>query len=163
MNVFKFCLFFLFLFVFVFLFIFIKFKFFSKENLDNSENKEKDLFKDLTEDYYVIKFFNQDTYKNIIEYLEEFNKILDIINYDNSLFFYYLDTLNIIVDKIENLLDSLFLNIPQHELIDENILKIKEDVINGLKKKIESLESEILKDENIKNVNIFTKYLLFQK
>lgn len=162
MNVFNFSLFLFILFVCIILFIFFKFKISLKENLNNSDNKEKDLFKDLTDDYTVIKFFNSETYKDIVEYLEDFNKILDIIEYDNSLFFYYLDTLNNITDKIEELLDFLFLNIPQHKLIDTDILKIKEDTTKGLKKKIETLKTKILKDENTKNIDIFTKYLLFQ-
>ena len=139
----------LFILLILLIIIFLLFDFYRKENIKNIEETD--------EHYEIIKFFNPDTYEIIKDDLDEFNKIIEIVKYDSSLFYYYYDTLNLIVKDIEELIESLMLNIPQNPEIVEKINEIKIFFRKNLYDKIDELKKEYYKKPTI--VNILNKSL----
>lgn len=131
----------------------------NKENIENVKSNSllnSDIFK--SSDYQFIKSYNKVLYQDINNDVLEFYRLLDIIKYEPSLFYYYYHTIETIIYNIQNNIDALNINTLQDDKLKKVIKDIKNNIIEKLKKEIEELKKEC--DKKDTEINIYNQSLL---
>lgn len=131
----------------------------NKENIENVKSNSllnSDIVK--SSDYQFIKSYNKALYQDINNDILEFYRLLDIIKYEPSLFYYYYHTMEIIIYNIQNNIDALNINTLQDDKLKKVIKDIKNNITEKLKKEIEELKKEC--DKKDTEINIYNQSLL---
>lgn len=144
--------------IFMILILFLKYHK-NKENIENVKSNSllnSDIVK--SSDYQFIKTYNKALYQDINNDVLEFYRLLDIIKYEPSLFYYYYHTLETIIYNIQNNIDALNINTLQDDKLKKVIKDIKNNITEKLKKEIEELKKECEKKDT--EINIYNQSLL---
>lgn len=144
--------------IFMILILFLKYHK-NKENIENVKSNSllnSDIVK--SSDYQFIKSYNKTLYQDINNDVLEFYRLLDIIKYEPSLFYYYYHTMETIIYNIQNNIDALNINTLQDDKLKKIIKDIKNNIIEKLKKEIEELKKEC--DKKDTEINIYNQSLL---
>lgn len=131
----------------------------NKENIENVKSNSllnSDIVK--SSDYQFIKSYNKALYQDINNDVLEFHRLIDIIKYEPSLFYYYYHTLETIISNIQNNIDALNINTLQDDKLKKVIKDIKNNITEKLKKEIETLKKEC--DKKDTEINIYNHSLL---
>ena len=131
----------------------------NKENIENVKSNSllnSDIVK--SSDYKFIKSYNKALYQDINNDVLEFYKLLDIIKYEPSLFYYYHHTMETIIYNIQNNIDALNINTLQDDKLKKVIKDIKNNITEKLKKEIEELKKEC--DKKDTEINIYNQSIL---
>ena len=131
----------------------------NKENIENVKSNSllnSDIVK--SSDYQFIKSYNKVLYQDINNDVLEFYKLLDIIKYEPSLFYYYHHTMETIIYNIQNNIDALNINTLQDDKLKKVIKDIKNNITEKLKKEIEELKKEC--DKKDTEINIYNQSIL---
>lgn len=131
----------------------------NKENIENVKSNSllnSDIVK--SSDYQFIKTYNKALYQDINNDVLEFYRLLDIIKYEPSLFYYYYHTIETIIYNIQNNIDALNINTLQDDEFKKVIKDIKNNITKKLKKEIEELKKEC--DKKDIEINIYNQSLL---
>ena len=131
----------------------------NKENIENVKSNSllnSDIVK--SSDYQIIKSYNKALYQDINNDVLEFYRLLDIIKYEPSLFYYYYHTMETIIYNIQNNIDALNINTLQDDKLKKVIKDIKNNITEKLKKEIEELKKEC--DKKDTEINIYNQSLL---
>ena len=131
----------------------------NKENIENVKSNSllnSDIVK--SSDYQFIKSYNKALYQDINNDVLEFYKLLDIIKYEPSLFYYYHHTMETIIFNIQNNIDALNINTLQDDKLKKVIKDIKNNITEKLKKEIEELKKEC--DKKDTEINIYNQSIL---
>lgn len=131
----------------------------NKENIENVKSNSllnSDIVK--SSDYQFIKSYNKALYQDINNDVLEFYKLLDIIKYESSLFYYYYHTMETIIYNIQNNIDALNINTLQDDELKKVIKDIKNNITEKLKKEIEELKKEC--DKKDTEINIYNQSIL---
>lgn len=131
----------------------------NKENIENVKSNSllnSDIVK--SSDYQFIKSYNKALYQDINNDVLEFYKLLDIIKYEPSLFYYYHHTMETIIYNIQNNIDALNINTLQDDELKKVIKDIKNNITEKLKKEIEELKKEC--DKKDTEINIYNQSIL---
>lgn len=131
----------------------------NKENIENVKSNSllnSDIVK--SSDYQFIKSYNKALYQDINNDVLEFHRLIDIIKYEPSLFYYYYHTLETIIYNIQNNIDTLNINTLQDNKLKKVIKNIKNNITEKLKKEIEELKKEC--DKKDTEINIYNQSLL---
>ena len=131
----------------------------NKENIENVKSNSllnSDIVK--SSDYQFIKTYNKALYQDINNNVLEFYRLLDIIKYEPSLFYYYYHTIETIIYNIQNNIDALNINTLQDDELKKVIKDIKNNITEKLKKEIEELKKEC--DKKDTEINIYNQSLL---
>lgn len=131
----------------------------NKENIENVKSNSllnSDIVK--SSDYQFIKSYNKALYQDINNDVLEFYKLLDIIKYEPSLFYYYHHTMETIIYNIQNNIDALNINTLQDDKLKKVIKDIKNNITEKLKKEIEELKKEC--DKKDTEINIYNQSIL---
>ena len=131
----------------------------NKENIENVKSNSllnSDIVK--SSDYQFIKTYNKALYQDINNDILEFYRLLDIIKYEPSLFYYYYHTIETIIYNIQNNIDALNINTLQDDKLKKIIKDIKNNITEKLKKEIEELQKEC--DKKDTEINIYNQSLL---
>ena len=123
--------------IFMILILFLKYHK-NKENIENVKSNSllnSDIVK--SSDYQFIKSYNKALYQDINNDVLEFYKLLDIIKYEPSLFYYYHHTMETIIYNIQNNIDALNINTLQDDKLKKVIKDIKNNITEKLKIEIE--------------------------
>lgn len=144
--------------IFMILILFLKYHK-NKENIENVKSNSllnSDIVK--SSDYQFIKSYNKALYQDINNDVLEFYRLLDIIKYEPSLFYYYYHTIETIIYNIQNNIDALNINTLQDDELKKVIKDIKNNITEKLKKEIEELKKEC--DKKNTEINIYNQSLL---
>lgn len=144
--------------IFMILILFLKYHK-NKENIENVKSNSllnPDIVK--SSDYQFIKPYNKALYQDINNDVLEFYRLLDIIKYEPSLFYYYYHTIETIIYNIQNNIDALNINTLQDDKLKKVIKDIKNNITEKLKKEIEELKKEC--DKKDTEINIYNQSLL---
>lgn len=144
--------------IFMILILFLKYHK-NKENIENVKSNSllnSDIVK--SSDYQFIKSYNKALYQDINNDVLEFHRLIDIIKYEPSLFYYYYHTLETIIYNIQNNIDALNINTLQDDKLKKVIKDIKNNITEKLKKEIEELKKEC--DKKDTEINIYNQSLL---
>ena len=144
--------------IFMILILFLKYHK-NKENIENVKSNSllnSDIVK--SSDYQFIKSYNKALYQDINNDVLEFYRLLDIIKYEPSLFYYYYHTIETIIYNIQNNIDALNINTLQDDKLKKVIKDIKNNITEKLKKEIEELKKEC--DKKDTEINIYNQSLL---
>lgn len=144
--------------IFMILILFLKYHK-NKENIENVKSNSllnSDIVK--SSDYQFIKSYNKTLYQDINNDVLEFYRLLDIIKYEPSLFYYYYHTIETIIYNIQNNIDALNINTLQDDKLKKVIKDIKNNITEKLKKEIEELKKEC--DKKDTEINIYNQSLL---
>lgn len=144
--------------IFMILILFLKYHK-NKENIENVKSNSllnSDIVK--SSDYQFIKSYNKVLYQDINNDVLEFYRLLDIIKYEPSLFYYYYHTIETIIYNIQNNIDALNINTLQDDELKKVIKDIKNNITEKLKKEIEELKKEC--DKKDTEINIYNQSLL---
>ena len=144
--------------IFMILILFLKYHK-NKENIENVKSNSllnSDIVK--SSDYQFIKTYNKTLYQDINNDVLEFYRLLDIIKYEPSLFYYYYHTIETIIYNIQSNIDALNINTLQDEQHKKVIKDIKNNITEKLKKEIEELKKEC--DKKDTEINIYNQSLL---
>lgn len=144
--------------IFMILILFLKYHK-NKENIENVKSNSllnSDIVK--SSDYQFIKSYNKALYQDINNDVLEFYRLLDIIKYEPSLFYYYYHTMETIIYNIQNNIDALNINTLQDDELKKVIKDIKNNITEKLKKEIEELKKEC--DKKDTEINIYNQSLL---
>ena len=144
--------------IFMILILFLKYHK-NKENIENVKSNSllnSDIVK--SSDYQFIKTYNKALYQDINNDILEFYRLLDIIKYEPSLFYYYYHTIETIIYNIQNNIDALNINTLQDDKLKKIIKDIKNNITEKLKKEIEELKKEC--DKKDTEINIYNQSLL---
>lgn len=144
--------------IFMILILFLKYHK-NKENIENVKSNSllnSDIVK--SSDYQFIKSYNKALYQDINNDVLEFYKLLDIIKYEPSLFYYYHHTMETIIYNIQNNIDALNINTLQDDKLKKVIKDIKNNITEKLKKEIEELKKEC--DKKDTEINIYNQSIL---
>lgn len=144
--------------IFMILILFLKYHK-NKENIENVKSNSllnSDIVK--SSDYQFIKSYNKALYQDINNDVLEFYRLLDIIKYEPSLFYYYYHTMETIIYNIQNNIDALNINTLQDDKLKKVIKDIKNNITEKLKKEIEELKKEC--DKKDTEINIYNQSLL---
>lgn len=144
--------------IFMILILFLKYHK-NKENIENVKSNSllnSDIVK--SSDYQFIKSYNKALYQDINNDVLEFYKLLDIIKYESSLFYYYYHTMETIIYNIQNNIDALNINTLQDDELKKVIKDIKNNITEKLKKEIEELKKEC--DKKDTEINIYNQSIL---
>lgn len=144
--------------IFMILILFLKYHK-NKENIENVKSNSllnSDIIK--SSDYQFIESYNKALYQDINNDVLEFHRLIDIIKYEPSLFYYYYHTLETIIYNIQNNIDALNINTLQDDKLKKIIKDIKNNIIEKLKKEIEELKKEC--DKKDTEINIYNQSLL---
>ena len=144
--------------IFMILILFLKYHK-NKENIENVKSNSllnSDIVK--SSDYQFIKSYNKVLYQDINNDVLEFYKLLDIIKYEPSLFYYYHHTMETIIYNIQNNIDALNINTLQDDKLKKVIKDIKNNITEKLKKEIEELKKEC--DKKDTEINIYNQSIL---
>lgn len=144
--------------IFMILILFLKYHK-NKENIENVKSNSllnSDIVK--SSDYQFIKSYNKALYQDINNDVLEFYKLLDIIKYEPSLFYYYHHTMETIIYNIQNNIDALNINTLQDDELKKVIKDIKNNITEKLKKEIEELKKEC--DKKDTEINIYNQSIL---
>lgn len=144
--------------IFMILILFLKYHK-NKENIENVKSNSllnSDIVK--SSDYQFIKTYNKALYQDINNDVLEFYRLLDIIKYEPSLFYYYYHTIETIIYNIQNNIDALNINTLQDDKLKKVIKDIKNNITEKLKKEIEELKKEC--DKKDTEINIYNQSLL---
>lgn len=131
----------------------------NKENIENVKSNSllnSDIIK--SSDYQFIESYNKALYQDINNDILEFHRLIDIIKYEPSLFYYYYHTLETIIYNIQNNIDALNINTLQDDKLKKVIKDIKNNITEKLKKEIEELKKEC--DKKDTEINIYNQSLL---
>ena len=131
----------------------------NKENIENVKSNSllnSDIVK--SSDYQFIKSYNKALYQDINNNVLEFYRLLDIIKYESSLFYYYYHTMETIIYNIQNNIDALNINTLQDDKLKKVIKDIKNNITEKLKKEIEELKKEC--DKKDTEINIYNQSIL---
>ena len=131
----------------------------NKENIENVKSNSllnSDIVK--SSDYQFIKSYNKALDQDINNDVLEFYKLLDIIKYEPSLFYYYHHTMETIIYNIQNNIDALNINTLQDDKLKKVIKDIKNNITEKLKKEIEELKKEC--DKKDTEINIYNQSIL---
>lgn len=131
----------------------------NKENIENVKSNSllnSDIIK--SSDYQFIESYNKALYQDINNDVLEFHRLIDIIKYEPSLFYYYYHTLETIIYNIQNNIDALNINTLQDVKLKKVIKDIKNNITEKLKKEIEELKKEC--DKKDTEINIYNQSLL---
>ena len=131
----------------------------NKENIENVKSNSllnSDIIK--SSDYQFIESYNKALYQDINNDVLEFHRLIDIIKYEPSLFYYYYHTLETIIYNIQNNIDALNINTLQDDKLKKVIKDIKNNITEKLKKEIEELKKEC--DKKDTEINIYNQSLL---
>lgn len=131
----------------------------NKENIENVKSNSllnSDIVK--SSDYQFIKSYNKALYQDINNNVLEFYRLLDIIKYESSLFYYYYHTMETIIYNIQNNIDALNINTLQDDELKKVIKDIKNNITEKLKKEIEELKKEC--DKKDTEINIYNQSIL---
>ena len=131
----------------------------NKENIENVKSNSL-LNSDIVKSsyYQFIKSYNKALYQDINNDVLEFYKLLDIIKYEPSLFYYYHHTMETIIYNIQNNIDALNINTLQDDKLKKVIKDIKNNITEKLKKEIEELKKEC--DKKDTEINIYNQSIL---
>lgn len=144
--------------IFMILILFLKYHK-NKENIENVKSNSllnSDIIK--SSDYQFIESYNKALYQDINNDVLEFHRLIDIIKYEPSLFYYYYHTLETIIYNIQNNIDALNINTLQDDKLKKVIKDIKNNITEKLKKEIEELKKEC--DKKDTEINIYNQSLL---
>lgn len=144
--------------IFMILILFLKYHK-NKENIENVKSNSllnSDIIK--SSDYQFIESYNKALYQDINNDILEFHRLIDIIKYEPSLFYYYYHTLETIIYNIQNNIDALNINTLQDDKLKKVIKDIKNNITEKLKKEIEELKKEC--DKKDTEINIYNQSLL---
>lgn len=144
--------------IFMILILFLKYHK-NKENIENVKSNSllnSDIVKSF--DYQFIKSYNKALYQDINVDVLEFYRLIDIIKYEPSLFYYYYHTMETIIYNIQNNIDALNINTLQDDKLKKVIKDIKNNITEKLKKEIEELKKEC--DKKDTEINIYNQSLL---
>ena len=144
--------------IFMILILFLKYHK-NKENIENVKNNSllnSDIVK--SSDYQFIKTYNKALYQDINNDVLEFYRLMNIIKYEPSLFYYYYHTIETIIYNIQNNIDALNINTLQDDELKKVIKDIKNNITEKLKKEIEELKKEC--DKKDTEINIYNQSLL---
>lgn len=144
--------------IFMILILFLKYHK-NKENIENVKSNSllnSDIIK--SSDYQFIESYNKALYQDINNDVLEFHRLIDIIKYEPSLFYYYYHTLETIIYNIQNNIDALNINTLQDVKLKKVIKDIKNNITEKLKKEIEELKKEC--DKKDTEINIYNQSLL---
>ena len=144
--------------IFMILILFLKYHK-NKENIENVKSNSllnSDIIK--SSDYQFIKSYNKALYQDINNDVLEFHRLIDIIKYEPSLFYYYYHTMETIIYNIQNNIDALHINTLQDNKLKKVIKNIKNNITEKLKKEIEELKKEC--DKKDTEINIYNQSLL---
>ena len=144
--------------IFMILILFLKYHK-NKENIENVKSNSllnSDIVK--SSDYQFIKSYNKALYQDINNNVLEFYRLLDIIKYESSLFYYYYHTMETIIYNIQNNIDALNINTLQDDELKKVIKDIKNNITEKLKKEIEELKKEC--DKKDTEINIYNQSIL---
>ena len=144
--------------IFMILILFLKYHK-NKENIENVKSNSllnSDIIK--SSDYQFIESYNKTLYQDINNDVLEFHRLIDIIKYEPSLFYYYYHTLETIIYNIQNNIDALNINTLQDDKLKKVIKDIKNNITEKLKKEIEELKKEC--DKKDTEINIYNQSLL---
>lgn len=131
----------------------------NKENIENVKSNSllnSDIVK--SSDYQFIKTYNKALYQDINNDVLEFYRLMNIIKYEPSLFYYYYHTIETIIYNIQNNIDALNFNTLQDDELKKVIKDIKNNITEKLKKEIEELKKEC--DKKDTEINIYNQSLL---
>ncbi len=131
----------------------------NKENIENVKSNSllnSDIVK--SSDYQFIKSYNKALYQDINNDVLEFYRLMNIIKYEPSLFYYYYHTIETIIYNIQNNIDALNINTLQDDELKKVIKDIKNNITEKLKKEIEELKKEC--DKKDTEINIYNQSLL---
>ena len=144
--------------IFMILILFLKYHK-NKENIENVKSNSllnSDIVK--SSDYQFIKSYNKALYQDINNDVLEFYRLMNIIKYEPSLFYYYYHTMKTIIYNIQNNIDALNINTLQDDELKKVIKDIKNNITEKLKKEIEELKKEC--DKKDTEINIYNQSLL---
>lgn len=144
--------------IFMILILFLKYHK-NKENIENVKSNSllnSDIIK--SSDYQFIKSYNKALYQDINNDVLEFHRLIDIIKYEPSLFYYYYHTMETIIYNIQNNIGALNINTLQDDKLKKVIKDIKNNITEKLKKEIEELKKEC--DKKDTEINIYNQSLL---
>lgn len=144
--------------IFMILILFLKYHK-NKENIENVKSNSllnSDIVK--SSDYQFIKSYNKALYQDINNDVLEFYRLMNIIKYEPSLFYYYYHTIETIIYNIQNNIDALNINTLQDDELKKVIKDIKNNITEKLKKEIEELKKEC--DKKDTEINIYNQSLL---
>lgn len=144
--------------IFMILILFLKYHK-NKENIENVKNNSllnSDIVK--SSDYQFIKSYNKALYQDINNDVLEYYRLMNIIKYEPSLFYYYYHTIETIIYNIQNNIDALNINTLQDDELKKVIKDIKNNITEKLKKEIEELKKEC--DKKDTEINIYNQSLL---
>lgn len=131
----------------------------NKENIENVKSNSllnSDIVK--SSDYQFIKSYNKALYQDINNDVLEYYRLMNIIKYEPSLFYYYYHTIETIIYNIQNNIDALNINTLQDDELKKVIKDIKNNITEKLKKEIEELKKEC--DKKDTEINIYNQSLL---
>lgn len=144
--------------IFMILILFLKYHK-NKENIENVKSNSllnPDIVK--SSDYQFIKSYNKALYQDINNDVLEYYRLMNIIKYEPSLFYYYYHTIETIIYNIQNNIDALNINTLQDDKLKKVIKDIKNNITEKLKKEIEELKKEC--DKKDTEINIYNQSLL---